>query len=365
MVGYDESGPTLSSFQYALAGGLSSSLTRACISPLDIVKIRMQLGSESILDYNKTKETRIRKLLKSTIRTSKGRILSSSRRQFSINSSNSNLNHTTYQILSTNHIPYSLRLRILGIQWFPTCLCIFKNIYTKEGLKAFWKGHVAAQCMGITYGIVQLPIFEIITRRSSQFFGIKKTGAIQALLCGGFAAGITQFIVQPIDTIRVRMVAQVGKDAKYERFGSALAYHIKSINRITCLWKGTQPALFSVMPYTSLQFMFVTMFQRITDSSAIAGFFGGLCAKSITYPLDVVKKRLQVQAHFNHAKMDGRTNYTGIIDCVRDLLNHDRGVLNLYRGASVALVKSGVTAGIVWSSYHGISRKIAEYNINK
>lgn len=363
MVGYDEAGPKLTSFQYALAGGLSSSLTRACISPLDIVKIRMQLGSESILDYNKTKETKIKKLLNTTISHSKTRILANSRRQ--LNSFHSNFHHTTYQILSTNNIPYSLRLRILGIQWFPTCLCIFKNIYTREGIKAFWKGHVAAQCMGITYGIVQLPIFEVLTRKSSHYFSIKKTGAIQALLCGGLAAGITQFIVQPIDTIRVRMVAQVGKDAKYNSFSSALAYHIKSVNRITCLWKGTKPALFSVMPYTSLQFMFVTLFQRLTDSSAMAGFFGGLCAKSITYPFDVVKKRLQVQAQFNYAKMDGRTNYTGITDCARDLMSHDRGVLNLYRGASVALVKSGVTAGIVWSSYHGISRKLAEYNVNK
>lgn len=220
--------------------------------------------------------------------------------------------------------------------------------------------------MGITYGVMQLPIFEHITKKSSEYLKIEKTGAIQALLCGGFAAGITQFIVQPIDTIRVRMVAsQAGKSAKYDKFSSAIIYHTKSPKRLTCLWKGTRPALFSVMPYTSLQFMFVTLFQRLTDSSGVAGFCGGLCAKSITYPLDVVKKRLQVQAQFNYAKMDGRTNYTGILDCARDMVSHDRGILNLYRGASVALVKSGLTAGIVWSSYHGIQRKIVEFSVNK
>ena len=364
MVGYDKNGPKLNTFQYALAGGLSSSITRACISPLDIVKIRMQLGSESIQEYKHSKETKIKKLLKSKnhnhhsnlnlssfLPQNSSNILSSSRRQLSINYS--------YQ-----NIPISLRLRILGIQCSPTCLFIFKNIYRNEGIQAFWKGHVAAQCMGITYGIIQLPIFEFITKKSSEKFDIKKTGAIQALICGGFAAGITQFIVQPIDTIRVRMVAQVGRESvKYRSFTSALIYHIKSKERIFCLWKGTRPALFSVMPYTSLQFMFVTMFQRVTDSSGVAGFFGGLCAKSMTYPLDVVKKRLQVQAQFKRVEMDGRTNYTGIYDCARDLVRHDRGVLNLYRGASVALIKSGVTAGLVWSTYHAISRKIAEFSV--
>ena len=104
--------------------------------------------------------------------------------------------------------------------------------------------------MGITYGVMQLPIFEHITKKSSEYLKIEKTGAIQALLCGGFAAGITQFIVQPIDTIRVRMVAsQAGKSAKYDKFSSAIIYHTKSPKRLTCLWKGTRPALFSVMPY--------------------------------------------------------------------------------------------------------------------
>lgn len=363
MVGYDQNGPKLSGFQYALAGGLSSSITRACISPLDIVKIRMQLGSESIQEYNTIKEKQIRKLIKlkmlrhASSTAPLNTILSNSTRQFSINS----LPATT----STYKIPHSLRLRILAIKSNPVCFSIFKNIY-KTGLQAFWKGHVAAQWMGITYGVMQLPIFELITKKSSEYFEIEKTGAIQALLCGGVAAGMTQFIVQPVDTIRVRMVAsKTGNSAKYDKFTSAIIYHTKSMKRLTCLWKGTRPALFSVMPYTSLQFMFVTLFQRLTDSSGIAGFCGGLCAKSITYPLDVVKKRLQVQARFDHAKMDGRTNYTGIFDCARDMVRHERGILNLYRGASVALIKSGLTAGIVWSSYHGIQKKIVEFDFNK
>lgn len=323
MVGYDRNRPKLRTYQYALAGGLSSAVTRACISPLDIVKIRMQLGTESIQDYSVLKERKVQKILQNT-----------SVRRF-----------------STHTIP----LQILATRHYPTCFHIIKKIYATEGLRAFWKGHAAAQTMGISYGVLQLPVFEFVTRQTCEYLRVEKTREFQALMCGGVAAGITQFIVQPIDTIRVRMVATGGGGGSggvYKSFSSAIFHHIGSVDRALCLWKGTKPAIIGIIPYTSLQFMFVTFFQRFTDSSGAAGFCGGLCAKMITYPLDLVKKRLQVQASFNRPKMDGRLNYTGILDCGRDMLRHERGIKNLYRGGSVAVFKSATTACLVWSTYH-------------
>merc|ERR1739848_159213 len=100
--------------------------------------------------------------------------------------------------------------------------------------------------MGITYGLTQLPLFEFLTRELSLYMGSDKTRPWQALLCGAIAAGLTQLLVQPVDTIRVRMVAQVGRDDTrntYRCLSQALRKHVQSFDQLKCLWKGTRPAL--------------------------------------------------------------------------------------------------------------------------
>lgn len=57
------------------------------------------------------------------------------------------------------------------------------------------------------------------------------------------------------------------------------------------------------------------------------GSLAGILGKTIEYPFDTVKVRLQAQ----------HTRYAGPLDCFGQALKHD-GVLGLYRGLSVPLV---------------------------
>ena len=43
MVGYDEQKKELTSTEYALAGAASGVVTRICLQPLDVLKIRFQI----------------------------------------------------------------------------------------------------------------------------------------------------------------------------------------------------------------------------------------------------------------------------------------------------------------------------------
>ncbi|VTJ91675.1 Hypothetical predicted protein, partial [Marmota monax] len=97
MVGYDpkEDGRSNSKFEVAVAGSVSGLITRALISPLDVIKIRFQLQIERL--------------------------------------SRSDPNAKYYGILQAG-----------------------RQILQEEGPTAFWKGHIPAQLLSIGYGAVQV-----------------------------------------------------------------------------------------------------------------------------------------------------------------------------------------------------------------
>jgi solute carrier family 25 thiamine pyrophosphate transporter 19 len=84
---------------------------------------------------------------------------------------------------------------------------------------------------------------------------------------------------------------------------------------------------------------------------AIAGVLAGIFAKSATYPLDTIRKRLQVQGptralyvHNNIPEYSG-----GVYGTARAILAKE-GARGLYRGLSVALVKAAPTSAVtVWT----------------
>lgn len=309
MVGYDAKGHQLSVKHTAIAGCLSSMCTRAAISPLDIVKIRLQLSTK----------------------------------------------------------PSAERLTILKLT---------KDLYRSNGIKTFWKGHLPAQCMGMIYGVMQLPIYEQLTEYSSKhIFKNDKTNSTQSFICGGLAAAITQVIVHPVDTVRVVMVAQItdgtghkapppacqAQNGLYQCFKTIKA----SDKGVVSLYKGMIPGLIQVMPYNALVFACVNMYQKLTNNALIYGFLGGSTAKLLTYPLDVVKKRLQVS---NISGTAGQHNHTGASSCAKSLVQRE-GVASLYKGSTIAIAKSGITMGLIFFTYNAFREIIynnsERFQVNK
>lgn len=76
----------------------------------------------------------------------------------------------------------------------------------------------------------------------------------------------------------------------------------------------------------------------------MCGSASGLAAKLVVYPLDMTKKRLQIQG-FQHGRAGFGSNptYTGFIHCVRTVAAQE-GMTALYKGLSPSLLKAMVTA---------------------
>ena len=121
----------------------------------------------------------------------------------------------------------------------------------------------------------------------------------------GAAAGIAATLASyPFDVVRTRLVAQ-GNDRAYAGTVDAAAKMLRA-EGARAFFKGLVPTLATVGPYSGLQFGFYALFNQIFDpvlssgrismsKSVLCGGLAGLCAKTVVFPFDTTKKRLQVQ----------------------------------------------------------------------
>ncbi|XP_062515950.1 mitochondrial thiamine pyrophosphate carrier-like [Corticium candelabrum] len=161
MVGY-RGDSKLSSRDYALAGALAGAVTRATVSPLDVLKIRFQLQVENFRHNRAFQE-----------RTPKYRGL----------------------------------------------LQAVQVILQEEGVRAFWKGHIPGQLLSIVYGMVQFTTFEYLTWSLSLKAAEWKRPGVH-FVSGGVSGCVATFCVQPFDLLRTRLVSQ-GEPKIYQNLAHA------------------------------------------------------------------------------------------------------------------------------------------------
>ncbi|GAA6229573.1 mitochondrial thiamine pyrophosphate carrier [Lates japonicus] len=302
MVGYDPGarGAALSAEEAALAGSAAGMVTRALVSPFDVLKIRFQLQIERV-SYQKP-EGKYWGLFQAT-----------------------------------------------------------RRIHSEEGLSAFWKGHIPAQLLSICFGAVQFASFEFLTEVVHKSTPYDSQTAGVHFVCGGLAACSATVVCQPLDTLRTRFAAQ-GEPKVYRNLRHAVSVMCRSEGALT-FYRGLSPTLMAVFPYAGLQFFFYNVFKKLLAPppksgssggnlrSLICGSGAGMISKTITYPFDLFKKRLQVggfeeaRAHFGQVR-----SYRGLVDCMAQIAKEE-GVRGFFKGLSPSLLKAALSTGFTFFWY--------------
>ncbi len=246
------------------------------------------------------------------------------------------------------------------------------SILREEGVTALWKGHVPAQLLSITYGVVQFAAFESLTKAA--FALDPRTSADGALgppahfVCGAAAGVCATLASYPFDVVRTRLVAQPGRETR-SYLGTADAVRkmlAKEGPRV--LFRGIVPTFTAIAPYSGLQFGFYNAFKHLLGlfeedlegspkerfslpSSMTCGALAGLCAKATVYPFDTTKKRMQVSG-FGEGRLGmGRTgNYKGMVDCMATIIKSE-GPRGLFKGLTASLIKAVATTSLHFAFY--------------
>ncbi|KAK2536863.1 mitochondrial thiamine pyrophosphate carrier isoform X1 [Columba livia] len=301
MVGYDPEAKCVSTVEAAVAGSASGLVTRVLISPLDVIKIRFQLQIEQ------------------------------------------------------------LSSKTPGAKYHGISQAV-QRIFQEEGLGAFWKGHVPAQLLSVGYGAVQFMAFESLTKLVHNVTSYNARDSFVHFVCGGLAACAATVAVQPVDTLRTRFAAQ-GEPKIYRNLRHAVVTMYQTEGPRT-FYRGLTPTIIAIFPYAGLQFSFYNILQQFSEwavpaegkkggnvKNLVCGSCAGIISKTLTYPFDLFKKRLQVggferaRAAFGQVRM-----YRGLLDCVRQILREE-GPGGFFKGLSPSLLKAAVSTGLVFFWY--------------
>ncbi|KAK9502720.1 hypothetical protein O3M35_011434 [Rhynocoris fuscipes] len=312
MVGHDEKKTDLAAFEYGVAGAVAGIVTRFLTQPLDVLKIRFQLQVEPV------------------------------RRSSAISK-------------------YKALLQATG------------TILKEEGVKGLWRGHNSGQLLSITYGIVQFSTFETLTQYSDKLFSSQRS-LNSHFICGTIAGTVATIASFPFDVTRTRFIAQGNYKAYTMMIQGIKTMVIKE--GPTALFKGLTPTLIQVAPQSGVIFITHNFVSRVikdipwlSESSDIgglrlsgnllAGSISGLVGKTAVYPLDLARKRLQLQG-FQDARRGFGENFTckGLINCLHLTLKNE-GFTALFKGLVPSIIKAAVTTGMHFTVYDEMCKLIA------
>ncbi|KAI2466615.1 mitochondrial thiamine pyrophosphate carrier 1 [Annulohypoxylon bovei var. microspora] len=310
-----------SRLQVVAAGATAGLISRFVVAPLDVVKIRLQLQSHSLSDPLSQVDLRGSPIYKGTIGT-------------------------------------------------------FRHIVANEGVTALWKGNVPAEMLYVAYASIQFTTYRsatlLLQRVFSQDDGDNKNegkdGArgsslpktLESFLGGASAGATATASTYPLDLLRTRFAAQ-GNDRVYTSLRRAVA-DIYRDEGPRGFFRGLSPALAQIVPFMGLFFAvyegarlpLARMDLPWGTGDATAGVVASIVAKTGVFPLDLVRKRIQVQgptrSRYVHKNIP---EYAGTLSTIRQVLSRE-GARGLYRGLTVSLIKAAPASAVTMWTYERV-----------
>lgn len=310
----------------ATAGAIAGGISRTVTSPLDVIKIRFQVQLEPT---------------------------------------------TSWALVRRN---------LSGPSKYTGMVQATKDIFRDEGLGGFWRGNVPALLMVMPYTAIQFTVlhklktFAAGSSKSEDHINLSPYLSYISGALAGCAATVGSY---PFDLLRTILASQ-GEPKVYPTMRSAFLDIIRT-RGARGLYAGLSPTLVEIVPYAGLQFGTYDTFKRwtlawnrsrLSKTNSINGDDGlssfqlflcglaaGTCAKLVCHPLDVVKKRFQIEGLQRHPRYGARVEhraYRNMFDALRRITQSE-GLAGLYKGIVPSTVKAAPAGAVTFVAYEYVS----------
>ena len=209
-----------------------------------------------------------------------------------------------------------------------------KHIFKNEGVFGFWKGN-GVNCMRV---FPQYAINYTIYRNVLEH--MKLENKFHNIFASSFLAGsLSMLCIYPLETSRTFLSLQSNKN-QYKNF-------LDIIKKVPFknLYGGSMMSVMGFAPWNAISLTTFNIYKDLLHKhyevknpnlmKLLCGGFAGMTAISITYPTDLIRRRLQLQ----HFGCDSVPDYNGIIDCAKKVVKSE-GLIGLYRGLPAAYMKT-------------------------
>lgn len=229
-------------------------------------------------------------------------------------------------------------------------------------MRGLWKGNVPAELLYICYSAVQFSTYRAATQRLRRLQP-RPPAAAQSFAAGALAGAAATAATYPLDLLRTRFAAQ-SRERVYRSLPQAVA-RIARDEGPRGFFRGLGPALAQIAPYMGLFFAVYEAARgplaRAAEyasygggggGEAAAGMVASVVAKTGTFPLDLVRKRIQVQGptRGRYVLKDIPEYNRGAARALQMILATE-GIRGLYRGLTVSLVKAAPAAAVTMWTY--------------
>nr|TKW18709.1 hypothetical protein SEVIR_5G448900v2 [Setaria viridis] len=262
----------------------------------------------------------------------------------------------------------------------PSTLGFCRQLKIFSERKGFWRGNVPALLMYMPYTAIQFTVLHKLktfasgSSRTEDHLHLSPYLSYVSGALAGCAATIGSY---PFDLLRTILASQ-GEPKVYPNMRSAFVDIIKT-RGFQGLYSGLSPTLVEIIPYAGLQFGSYDSFKRSMmtwnryryshlnlgseDDSVssfqlfLCGFAAGTFSKAACHPLDVVKKRFQIEGLKRHPRYGARiesSTYKGMYHALKEIVAKE-GFGGLYKGLFPSLVKSAPAGAVTFVAYEYIS----------
>jgi len=234
------------------------------------------------------------------------------------------------------------------------------NTYKSEGVFALWRGNSATMARIVPYAAIQFTSHEQWKRVLEIDLSTKSPG--KRLLAGSLAGITSQSLTYPLDLARARMAVTPKDEYATLRQVFVKIYYEEGL---LTFYKGYIPTILGVIPYAGVSFCTYDTLKRLyrehigesTKPNALAslgfGAIAGILGQASSYPLDIVRRRMQT---------DTENKYVTIRGTLRLIYRNEGLFSGLYKGLSMNWIKGPIAVGISFATYDHIKdslRKMA------
>ncbi|KAI9486968.1 MAG: mitochondrial carrier domain-containing protein [Benjaminiella poitrasii] len=231
-----------------------------------------------------------------------------------------------------------------------------QEIFRKDGIRGLFQGHSVTLIRIFPYAAIKFIAYEQIR---AILMPSQRSSSRQFI--AGSLAGITSVLfTYPLDLIRVRMAydskPKMVDICKIIYNEPAAGQHFRLLN----FYRGFLPSVYGMTPYAGVSFWFyhiITQFCRhhplivpyttlpfdsttdpkklprlYTWAELLCGGLAGLVAQTSSYPLEVIRRRMQIGGLLEPTK------FVGFKETIKDIY-HTKGFKGFYVGLTIGYIK--------------------------
>lgn len=233
------------------------------------------------------------------------------------------------------------------------------EMYRKEGIKGFYKGNGvnvlrASPCSAFEFLFYEIYKSILIDDSNSRNFYAK-------LLCGALTGVTANTITYPLDLLKTILSVQLNP----RHYKKGIWGHVKIIYQKDGprgFFKGWGTTMLGIAPYIAIKMAtFDALKTRYLPDKDVPHFdlinlsFGaiaGLVSMTATYPLDLVKRRMQLSGINKHAK-----KYDSLAHCLRSMMIEE-GPRSFFRGLNPCILKMVPATAILFTVNERLKKMI-------